>query len=69
MRELQSIADYGLVGAIDPVFTPTASSYWSSTTYAPDPSDAWYVGFNVGYVSAFPKDGHLFVRAVRGGPK
>src|SRR5262245_54047278 len=77
VRELQSIVDYGRcnscgsdTAAIDPIFGPTAASgYWSSTTSANFPSGAWDVVFSVGSDGAFGKDGSLFVRAVRGGPK
>jgi uncharacterized protein DUF1566 len=43
VRELQSIVDYGVFNpTIDPIFGPTATSrYWSSTTFALDPSAAW----------------------------
>ena len=70
VRELQSIVDYGVFSpAIDPIFDSTASFYWSSTTYAVDPSLAWFVGFGVGNVFAVAESFPLFVRAVRGGPK
>ena len=55
---------------IDPVFGPTvASSYWSATTYVPgDPIYAWYVGFDIGFLSASNKVYvELYVRAVRTG--
>jgi hypothetical protein len=36
---------------IDPVFGPTAAAgYWSSTTDAGDPAEAWYVSFIDGVV-------------------
>jgi hypothetical protein len=45
------------------------SFYWSSTTSAVAPSDAWAVGFiNAGSVVAGEKNFPLRVRAVRGGP-
>ena len=47
--------------------TGTASSYWSSSTKASFPPDAWNVGFNFGSVNASDKDDFDFVRAVRGG--
>src|SRR5262249_16818348 len=58
VRELQSIVDYGRcagcgsdTAAIDPIFGPTAASeYWSSTTFALDPSFSWIVSFDFGYV-------------------
>jgi hypothetical protein len=72
VRELQSIVDYeGLSPAIDPIFGPTAvsDSYWSSTTFAPTPSNAWLVLFDNGGVFDLDKSFARFVRAVRGGPK
>ena len=72
MRELESIVDAELFDpAIDPIFGPTASGgYWSSTTIAADPSGAWFVDFSDGVVEPGVKSSLLaFVRAVRGGPK
>ena len=71
VRELQSIVDYGVFfPPIDPIFGPTAVSlYWSSTTGAVSPSDAWFVIFGLGSVNADGKSNTLSVRAVRGGPK
>jgi hypothetical protein len=71
IRELQSIADYGFNSpALDPIFGPAGSasfSYWSSTTPGIDPSQAWVVGFVVGYVSTAVKSIPFTIRAVRGG--
>lgn len=76
VRELESIVDYGVsLPAIDPIFGPTTSAdlYWSSTTFAFNPSFAWAVAFDSGAVGVGGKGGSLaplrFVRAVRGGPK
>ncbi len=75
VRELQSIVDYGVFNpAIDPIFGPTAASfaasfYWSSTSYANNPSAAWFVNFNGGFVDFDAKDFDFHVRAVRGGPE
>jgi hypothetical protein len=44
-----------------------ASNYWSSTTNANNPSNAWNVNFNNGNVNANDKSNTLFVRVVRGG--
>jgi len=53
---------------IDPVFGPTAATfYWSSTTFASDPIPAWLVEFQFGSVSTAGKFNGLRVRAVRGG--
>jgi len=78
LRELQSIVDYGRCGGcgsdtatIDPIFGPTAvfDGYWSSTTSASSPSEAWFVSFNFGSSFFTGKGFSLPVRAVRGGPK
>jgi len=53
---------------IDPIFGPTwATGYWSSTTDASGPLDAWLVGFQFGHVFDNNKDNNRVVRAVRGG--
>ena len=55
---------------IDPIFGPTQSYYyWSSTTNANNPNNAWLVDFNYGYVISDNKstDAEFYVRAVRGG--
>jgi hypothetical protein len=44
-----------------------ADNYWSSTSNANNPSNAWHVNFNDGNVNANDKDNTLRVRAVRGG--
>ena len=67
--ELRTILDCsGGAPCVDPVFGPTASSfYWSATPYASSPSDAWSVFFLDGFVDIFNKTGAYRVRAVRGG--
>jgi len=82
VKELQSIIDYEAFNpAVDPAFnngcTPgctvltcsctSASTYWSSSTFADGPSDAWLVNFNFGGVFFAGKDNSVSVRAVRGG--
>jgi hypothetical protein len=55
---------------VDGTFGSTAADrYWSSTTYATDPTFAWYVSFASGSVGAGNKGFSDFVRAraVRGG--
>jgi hypothetical protein len=53
---------------IDPVFGPTAPSvYWSSTSDAMCPTDAWSVDFNDGSVYGPDKSTSYAARAVRGG--
>ena len=41
--------------------------YWSSSSYADDPNNAWDVDFSLGNANTFPKELHHSVRAVRGG--
>src|SRR5258705_276721 len=58
----------GTSPCIDPVFGPTvANRYWSATTFATSPTDAWYVYFNDGFVAKNNKFGGYDVRAVRAG--
>lgn len=58
---------------IDATFGPTASAtaggYWSATSYLPNPSKAWGVGFLFGDAENPDKtnDYQAYVRAVRGG--
>ena len=42
--------------------------YWSSSSYAADPSEAWHVTFANGIVYYVDKDYDYNVRCVRGGP-
>jgi len=44
-----------------------ASNYWSSSTFANNPTNAWNVNFNDGNVNANNKSNNKHVRAVRGG--
>jgi len=72
VKELQSIVDYEVLNpSIDPIFGPTAPSfYWSSTTGADFPGfpvNAWGVFFFVGDSFDTGKSGFAHVRAVRGG--
>jgi len=56
------------LNVFDPACSCTASSYyWSSTTYAYYPEDAWFVEFFVGSDYSADKSAPLYVRAVRGG--
>jgi hypothetical protein len=72
VKELQSIVDYSTVPSIDTAFDPTASSsYWSATSSANNPGNAWFVGFNGGRVDRGAKSNPSnprHVRAVRTGP-
>ena len=49
------------------MFGPTASKYWSSSSNASNPINAWYVFFSNGIVNFNFKDDVFHVRAVRGG--
>ena len=66
--ELQGIVNTSDSPNIDPTFGPTQSFYyWSATTIALHPTDAWYVSFDGGFVFNANKTGFLYVRAVRSG--
>ena len=83
VRELQSIVNYGtFIPAADPAFhnnesagctvltcsaTSFPSPYWSSTTLASFPTEAWAVEFGNGQNIGALKSSLHFVRAVRGG--
>lgn len=71
-RELMSIVDYSKsVGpTLNAAFFPNThpNYYWTSTTYAPDPTLAWYVDFSAGYVHLDTKTNSAsYARCVRGG--
>ncbi len=73
--ELQGIVDLSAPGCsartspcIDPTFGPTQSSYyWSATTFADYPFNAWFVNFLNGTVGVARKTFFDYVRAVRSG--
>jgi len=76
VQELKTIADLTADGCmagmgepcIDPIFGPTIGfHYWSSTTRASNPADAWTVLFNAGITDTeFKSNGNAYsVRAVR----
>jgi hypothetical protein len=75
VRELASIVDYGLT-TVPPIntkaFLGTASNYyWTSTTYAVTPANAWRVNFGSmgGQVDSQTKTPTTYnIRCVRGGP-
>ena len=82
LNELQSLASYGAVSpAMDPIFQTgcipnctvltcsctQSSIYWSSTTYLPIKSQAWWINFATGRPDAGGKTIGFYVRAVRGG--
>lgn len=43
------------------------AAYWTATTVATTPSDAWFVGFEDGFVGSSIKGEEAFVWCVRGG--
>jgi hypothetical protein len=47
--------------------TPADEYFWTSSTYAPVPSFAWFVGFDDGNAIAYDKTSTFFVRLVRSG--
>lgn len=70
IQELISLVDYSRDNpAINTDLFPDtqASYYWSSTTNAYDPSNAWIMSFNYGAVYGYYKDHGYYVRAVRAG--
>ena len=72
LRELQSLIDYNNVNPAlpsgHPFINETSSNYWSSTTRASYPGNAWYVAFGLGYILDSNKSFYgNYVRAVRGG--
>lgn len=72
-NELQSLIDYSTSGPALPTGHPfvgvRSSFYWSSTTFAPNPSKAWFVHLNDGivYGATGDKTDFLWVWPVRGG--
>ena len=66
--ELTSIIDYTKFRPATELPKMQPSSYWSSTTYAGDPDDAWGVYFDDGVVGSGDKGNYgFYVRCVRGG--
>lgn len=66
--ELQTILDCSFSPCTDPTFGPTAATnYWSSTSNASNPNNAWNANFNNGNVNNNNKSNDKRVRAVRGG--
>jgi hypothetical protein len=70
VKELSILVDSSVVRpgpVIDPTFSNTVSSfYWSSTTKANLPDNAWNVSFITGGVAYISKSMGYYVRAVRG---
>lgn len=70
IKELVSIADYSRQSpGINTAYFLNAQSnyYWSSTTYMPDTTYAWLVGFGSGGMYSNGKVFTTYVRCVRGG--
>jgi hypothetical protein len=70
IKELQSIVEScGSDPAINTTIFPATpvSRFWSASSYGPDPTDAWCVGFGFGLVYPSDKPGGNRVRLVRGG--
>lgn len=66
--EIDSIVDNTRSNpAIDPAFSALSMKYWTSTTYAPSPSSAWFSAFNYGSTDYHgnSKTDLLYVRCVR----
>jgi hypothetical protein len=66
--ELQGIVNYSRYNpSIDPTYFPGTKSagYWSSSTYADGSYDAWFVGFDDGFVGSSYKAYTGYVRCVR----
>ncbi len=78
INELTTIVDLSVPGCgvspfttpcIDPIFGPTASNfYWSATSFASFPDNAWFVFFGFGNVDFVFKSFPWHVRAVRSSP-
>jgi hypothetical protein len=69
-KELESIVEScGSSPAINQTMFPATpgSYFWTSTSYATDPTNAWYVNFNVGQSSDYFKSTTFTARLVRGG--
>jgi hypothetical protein len=67
--ELLSILDYTKSSApfINNLFPNTQSNYyWSSTSYLPNTSNAWFIDFNTGFIDDNVKTNPYYVRCVSG---
>jgi hypothetical protein len=68
IRELQSIVeDSNSSPAVPSEFNSRVENYWSATTDAQFPGDAWYVYFGRGFSGNDSKENIYRVRCVRGG--
>ncbi|AAN50929.2 DUF1566 domain-containing protein [Leptospira interrogans] len=74
IKELNSIVDMSSASSIvtiDPVLFPNTKNagYWSSSSYAPSPSNAWIAYFPTGGMSPFTgKSNTAYIRCVANGP-
>ena len=70
LKELESIVEScGYNTAINQFLFPATppALFWSSSSYAPGPTSAWYVNFSSGVTDIYAKSGDVYVRLVRGG--
>ncbi|CAK0772067.1 exported hypothetical protein [Gammaproteobacteria bacterium] len=68
VKELTGIVDFSRQDSIDPGYFPNtpSSRFWSSTPHASYSDGAWYVSFDLGYVSSESRTTAYPVRLVRG---
>jgi len=65
-EELETLINKKYSSTIDPIFKCKSGWYWSSSTLVSLLGVAWFVSFDVGFVShVISKDDGSFVRAVR----
>lgn len=67
-KELTSILDLSrMEPCVDQEYFPGTRSdfYWTSSSFAYQTSQAWYVYFNLGYVNHINKNNYFYVRPVR----
>jgi hypothetical protein len=71
LRELESLTDYTSDSpTIDSTFFPNTvlADYWSSTTVAGYPNQAWTLDFYIGISEVYSKPSGYYARCVRTGP-
>ena len=70
-KELQSLIDFGTANPAFPVGHPftgvVSDGYWTSTTFVPTPTLAWYVDLAAGGLNGSTKGNGRYVWPVRGG--
>ena len=69
LRELLTLASSGGSPSIDPTYFPNTlgGNYWSATSYALDPTQAWYASFSDNSGNIVSKQLSTYVQLVRGG--